>query len=229
MSGESESRRERWWPHLRAALVLFHLIAVIALSIPASASMQNRAAWRQPHARRELALWTERAQALGFDVDQREFEVWLWDLTGEYLGVRARIVEPFAIYASYTGARQGWPMFSTPQTEPCRLVIDVREIGGEWQEIYRERSASEDWMRRQLDHNRLRKLEGRLGRGGYGLRYRGMVEWLARRAARDFPEAAQLRSRVERRRTPDPFGPPRGGPGQARWERTIVIELGDLR
>lgn len=219
----------RWWPHLRAAFVLFHVLGVFLLSIPATGAMRNRSAWRQPHARRELQVWGERAHALGFDVTQAEFEQWLWEVAGDYLRVRGRGVAPFDTYARYTGALQGWPMFSTPQSEPAWLTIEVGDGAGEFTTVYRERSAEHEWMRRQLDHNRVRKLEGRLGRGRYGGAYVGLVDWLARRAAVDFPEASVLRAHIERRRTPDPSGESEIGYGPPRRERQRVVDLEALR
>ncbi len=223
-----ETAMGRAWPHIRAAFVLFHLLAVCILSVPASGAMRDISAWRAPHAQRELGVWAERARALGWDVSQSEFEAWLWDFTQGYLEVRNRIAAPFALYSHYTGALQGWSMFANPQTEPAWLTVEIRQ-GDELRTVYRERSSAEDWMRWQLDHNRVRKLQGRLGRGAYDDHYRGLVEWLARRAAIDFPEATHLRARVERRRTPEPFDDAEVGYQSSRFERELIIDLEPLR
>jgi hypothetical protein len=228
-SERSDARAGRIWPHARAAFVLFHLMSACILSIPASGAMRDISAWRAPHAQRELGIWAERARELGWDVSQPEFEAWLWDLSHSYLEVRDRIAAPFGLYAQYTGALQGWSMFANPQTEPAWLTIDVRGADPEWRTVYRERSESEAWMRRQLDHNRVRKLEGRFGRGAYDDFYRGLVEWLARRAAADFPEATHLRARVERRRTSEPFADAEAEYVGSRFERELIIDLELLR
>jgi hypothetical protein len=219
-----EKAEGRVWPHARAVFVLFHLVAVCLLSIPASGGMRDISAWRAPHAHRELGVWTERVRAVGWDVTQPEFEAWLWDLAGTYLEARAHVAWPFDLYARYTGAIQGWSMFANPQTEPGWLLIDVQEDGA-WRTVYRERSATEAWMRRQMDHNRLRKLEGRFGRGAYDAHYDGLVRWLARHAATDFPEATHLRARVERRRTPDPFDDAETDYIGSRFEREQIVLL----
>ncbi|MBW2464595.1 MAG: hypothetical protein JRH11_23310 [Deltaproteobacteria bacterium] len=216
------------WRHARAAFVLFHFAAVLLLSVPASSAMRDISAWRAPHAQRDLAAWTVRANAVGIDMTQPEFERALWDFAGAYLEARALVIRPFERYAHYSGAIQGWSMFASPQTEPVWLTIDVLE-GEQYRTVYRERSSEHAWMRRVLDHNRVRKLEGRLGRGAYDDHYRGLIEWLAVRAARDFPGAARLRARVERRRTPAPFDDAEVDYLDARWERELIIDLGALR
>ncbi|RLB53950.1 MAG: hypothetical protein DRJ42_10480 [Deltaproteobacteria bacterium] len=231
-NGDREEDREipphDRWRHARAAFVLFHFAAVLLLSVPASSAMRDISAWRAPHAQRDLAAWAARANALGIDVTQPEFERALWDFAGSYLETRAIVIRPFALYAHYSGALQGWSMFASPQTEPVWLTIDVTD-GEAYRTVYRERSAEHAWMRRELDHNRVRKLEGRLGRGAYDDHYRGLVEWLAVRAARDFPDAVRLRARVERRRTPEPFDDAETDYLDARWERELVVDLGALR
>jgi hypothetical protein len=225
--GDAEERRI--WPHARAFLVLFHLTAVCILSIPASGAMRDISAWRAPHAQRELAVWAERARSLGWDVSQTEFEAWLWDLAHGYLEVRDQIAAPFGLYAQYSGAIQGWSMFANPQTEPAWLTIDVQGADGAYRTVYRERSSTEAWMRRQLDHNRVRKLQGRFGRGAYDDFYRGLVDWLAQRAASEFPDATHLRARVERRRTPEPWGDAEDGYQSSRFERELVVDLETFR
>lgn len=190
--------------------------------------MQDINAWQAPHTQRDLAAWAARANAVGIDLTQPEFERALWDLAGTYLELRAAVVTPFELYARYSGALQGWSMFASPQTEPVWLTLEVGDEAG-YRTVYRERSADRAWMRRQLDHNRVRKLEGRLGRGAYDDQYHGLVRWLAVRAARDFPEAARLRARVERRRTPSPYDDEETDYFDARWEREFVVDLGELR
>ncbi len=227
--GPEQPRRGGARRHLLAGFVLFHLASACILSVPASGGMRDISAWRAPHAQRELAVWAERARGLGWDVSNSEFEAWLWDFAHDYLEVRDQIAAPFSLYAHYTGALQGWSMFANPQTEPAWLVVDVRDEGGDFRTVYRERSDSEEWMRRQLDFNRVRKLEGRLGRGAYDDYYRGLVDWLARHAATDFPEATQLRARVERRHTLPPSDNADGDYEGARYERELIVDLEPLR
>lgn len=224
---ETESKASRW-AHARAAFVLFHLTAVFVLSIPASGGMRDRSAWQAPHIQRDLEVWTQRANALGWDMSPPEFEAWLWDFAQSYLRVRDQVAAPFARYASYTGAFQGWSMFANPQTEPAWLVVEVREAGA-WRVVYRERSDEHDWMSHQLDHNRVRKLQGRLARGAYEDHYLGLAQWLARHAAADFPEATALRTRVERRRTLEPGEASEARYREPRWERELILPLEPLR
>lgn len=216
------------WPHLRAAAVLFHLVAVLMLSLP-SASIRSARLWRAPNVQREFEHWSRRARSLGWDVSPTEFEERLRAFTFRYLAARDVAIAPFEAYAGATGTMQGWAMFATPQTDPTWLTLEIRETSGDFRTIYRERSDSLDWMRRQLDHNRLRKLEGRLARGASAGTYRRLVNWLARRAAADFPEAVEMRARVERRTTPAPSAGKGVGSEAPHLEREIVVDLERFR
>jgi hypothetical protein len=73
-----------------------------------------------------------------------------------------------------------------------RFELEV-EIAGEWQLVFRPRDSEADWNRWQFDHNRVRKLLGRLAVKPHQRAYNELTNWMARALARDFPSATRAR------------------------------------
>lgn len=196
------ARLARCWPELRALLIGLHLLAVVLLSLPAPDRLGDRASWKAPGAQQEFRSWAERLARLGWHTTPEAFEAALWRLTRGYLAWRERATAGFATYADLVGAQQGWRMFSNPQTRPARLEVALAEAGPggcarplAFRPIYVARSERHRWRHIQLDHNRVRKLTGRVGRSERRAAYEELVAWLGRQAARDFPRGCALRVR----------------------------------
>jgi hypothetical protein len=175
------------WPHGRAALILLHLVGIFVLSLPTPQRLGSRSHWNQAKQQGELKSWADR---LG--LDKEEFESFLWDTAQIYLQARKRVISPFAKYADYAGTRQGWTMFANPRRSSARLEISV-EVGGAWQLVFRPHSSEHDWNRWQFDHNRIRKLLGRLATQPHQIAYTELTRWLARKLAKDFPGATRAK------------------------------------
>ena len=60
--------------HLRALFVVFHLVAITLMALPAPGGAMNRAAWADPTVQGEFAAWTSRINALGVAISQEELE-----------------------------------------------------------------------------------------------------------------------------------------------------------
>ena len=119
-------------------------------------------------------------------------------------------------------------MFVAPQRYPARIEIEILEAA-EWRTIYRERSSDHEWNRRRFDHDRMRSAFFRFGWDRYAPFYRQFAEWIAKEAARDFPEATALRIRMYRFRTPTPDEVKEDRLPLGRWEKEIVQQLSPLR
>src|SRR5690606_37774451 len=82
-----------------------------------------------------------------------------------------------------------------PPRQVSALRIDMHD-GRAWVPLYRSRSDEHAYLRRELDHNRLRKQVGRLERDA-GL-FAAFSDWAARRTFADHPAAREVRVIVER-------------------------------
>ena len=48
---------KKGWPHLRAALVLFHLACIFVLAFPAPIGGVDRATWKLPAVQQDFQAW----------------------------------------------------------------------------------------------------------------------------------------------------------------------------
>ncbi len=212
-------RWQRAWPHVRAALVLVHGAAVLALAVPSLSAGTDRSSWADPTVQGELHAWGER---LG--IPPRELEETAWQFAQRWIRLHAVLVAPFVPYRTYVGVRQPWVMFVAPQRYPVRIEIDLLEAG-QWRTIYRERSDTYAWKRRLFDHDRLRAVFFRFGWDKYGYTWRDFADWVAVEAGRDFPGATAVRLRMLRFRTLSPDEVKAGQTPEGRWEKELVREL----
>lgn len=188
-------RRARWWRHVRAAFVVFHVLAVLLLSLPSSRKLSDRARWKNQRTQREFALWAQRLKGWGVDTDAARFEKRLWSVSQQYLGLQRIVVIPFQSYDRLGGMVQGWGMFRSPQRRPAVLRVEVFEAH-RWHTVYLSRSPEHTYLATQLDHNRIRKLVGRSGRNGRI--FEELARWIVSKAATDFPHARKARVTLER-------------------------------
>jgi len=138
-----------------------------------------------------------------FDLTPEDTEELAWNILSRYLKIRNAAIAPFEPYRRFCGVDQGWRMFTGPHMNPTRLRIDLQE-NDQWREIYAERSRDADWRGWQLDHEHIRTAITDMISNEHHAEWRQFAEWLAERAARDFPQATALRLRVERITTPSP-------------------------
>lgn len=164
-----------------------HLAGVLLLALPSSHRLGDRNHWQSAKQQREISGWADR---LGVDKDT--FQSFLWELSQHYLSVRNKVIRPFYVYADYTGSRQGWTMFANPRATSARFEIAV-EIDGKWQLVFKPHSSKYDWNRWQFDHNRVRKLLGRVASNPHQGVYNELTRWLARQLAADFPRATRAK------------------------------------
>ncbi len=104
-------------------------------------------------------------------------------------------------------------MFSNPQTSPSRLWVEVDQGDG-FTPLFVVGSERYTWHGDFFGHHRIRKLLGRIGRAGRGPEYNELGRWLAREAAREFPDAKTLRVSVTPGRRNHPTEPTTQCPNQ---------------
>lgn len=223
-----KDRLRRAWPHLRAALVLAHITVVLFFALPNTGAMMNRRAWQTRAVQLEMKTWAERLTALGLPHTQRQLEDRLYGGLKEWNVVRSELYAPLAPYHRYLGIRQPWTMFAAPHRFPARLEIDIFEATG-WRPIYVARSDEFDWQATLLDHDRMRAAVFRYQWVHYEGSYRELARWLAGRAARDFPEALQIRVRLYRTTSPTPQQVKDDAVPEGKYERVLHFDPKELR
>lgn len=191
-------RTSIWWPHLRALIVLTHLVAVVLMSLPSNYRLGSRSHWDTPEVQADLARWSN---TLG--VDREEFEEVLWDWTQHYVRIRKKVAYPFLKYADYVGARQGWTMFSGPRRRTGHYIVEV-EVDGAFRTIFKTQDGSATWNRSQFEHNRVRKLMAKLTTDPKDRAYAELTRWIAKRVAEDFPDATRCKISLETWKTLGP-------------------------
>jgi hypothetical protein len=222
----SPLRRAELRSQLLAAFVVFHVLSMLVLALPASGRLSDRAVWQSRENQLQFARWAKLSSRLGVARTGPELEEQLWQFMQRYLRVRGMFAAPFELYASYTGTAQGWRMFSTPQSHPAYVHVELAKGAG-FEPIYVSRSDEFTWHREQFDHHRLRKLFGRVARSTEETSWEQFGQWAARQAARDVPDADGLRIWQERRTTPEPGSP--AGTEPAVPEQIRIYDLRQFR
>ncbi|MEZ4318079.1 MAG: hypothetical protein R3F61_11265 [Myxococcota bacterium] len=216
------------WPHVRAALLAAHLLAIVLMALPSPQGGMNRSAWKDPTVQGELAAWTLRLNAVGIGMQQPEVEELAWNLANAYEDGRGVVLAPFMPYYRYCGTWQSWRMFVAPHRFPGRLTIDVMERG-EWRTIYVARSADHTWRATQLDHDRMRAAIFRYGWRHYRRSYGTFGSWVAARVIEDFPDAERVRLRFYKYRTASPEEVRTHTEPEGEYTGALILDLKELR
>lgn len=214
--------------HVRAALIALHLFAITLMAIPAPDGGMNRSAWADPTVQGEFQAWSGRLNALGIDVDPPALEAWAWEFAQRWVSGREAVLAPFMPYYRHCGTWQSWRMFVAPHRYPTRLHIDVQE-GGAWRPVYASRSTEHRWRAHQLDHDRTHAAVFRFGWRHFRRHYQQFGQWIASRAAEDFPDAERVRIRFWKFRTASPEEVRERREPEGRWESAIDLSLAERR
>lgn len=175
------------WPQVRAALVLFHVLAVFILSLPGPA-ITNEAVWNTRVARTDFDDWSK---SLGSDPDT--FRSRLRSIALGWIEVRDVLAAPFKPYANLTQMTQAWSMFASPQRNPTELHV-IGDVGRGFDvPLYKPHDPDAALFADWLSHNRLRKLRGKFGRVSPGRTYDELARYLARRACEARPDLLRVR------------------------------------
>ena len=191
-----------WWPHVRAALVAVHLVAIGLLAFPAPPAYANdRTIWQSTRVQEELAAWSGRLQSCGVDASPTELEEVLFTASCRFLQVRNALAAPFQPYYEYCGTYQSWRMFTGPEHAPTRLQVDIEEHG-QWRTVFIQCDPELTWLDDWLSHHRMVQAVACCGEDASG--FEPFAAWLAETAASDFHEANRVRVRYFRCPTPAP-------------------------
>ena len=224
-----KERLARLWPHLRLVFILYHLGAVVLYALPPPQEIDRPETWKKPSRQHALRSWSNFFAELGLEVSPAALEEAALSFGLKYVPLREAILRPFRPYVTYTGTRQGWLMFSRPQMKPAQLVIEISREGGDWEILYIRNSDRYAWRAAQFNHNRLRKLHGRLPRDSHRAAFEDLAQWIGRRAAEEFPDHTKVRVRLFRVETLSPEATRRGDEPETSVIRNRTLSLAGLR
>lgn len=183
------------WPHVRGALILLHAVAITAGSLPILIDERGLTpeTWNDPLARKEFAQWADR-----IGVTEEQFSEGAWNAASGILKTQRALQSPFQLYYAEAGTRQRWRMFPGALEEPTRLRIDLEEAGT-WRTIYLMgvTDPQVSWLKPRFDRDRFRAALNLYAWNVYPDAYEEFIHWLAKQAARDFPDATRLRVSFE--------------------------------
>jgi hypothetical protein len=181
------SRRDK----LRAALLAFHVLAVIVLSLP-GAQVARSARWNSRLMQKDVADWAAELGGLGVHITPEDLQRRLHAVASSYVALRSELVAPFDLYARVSGARQGWAMFASPQRRPAEFHVDALTAQG-FRPLYRPHDPNAAFMADYFLHSRMRKFQGRFARAMRDQFYEDFTKFVAERAFERFPEISQVR------------------------------------
>jgi hypothetical protein len=212
-----------WWVHLRTLFILFHLVAVVLVAVPSVGnSGMNRSAWKQPTVQGEFRAWSARLSGLGLQLSPAELEERGWAFATAFEGARRVVLAPFQPYYRYVGTYQSWKMFVAPHRFPTRTEIAV-DRGAGFEVVYLARDPELTWNATWFDHDRFRSVLFRMGWPHFKQQRRHLVDFVAKRAAADFPDALRVRVAFLRSETPTPAQTAAG------FEPKVTREFQNLR
>jgi hypothetical protein len=177
--------------------------------------------------------WAGTAQVIGFDLSAEDVESLCWTWGQRVVAARNTILAPFQPYFKYTGTRQSWQMFGYLNRTPGRIEVATCDKAkkkmcteSDWESRFIMGSDAADWLRPTIEQERMRAIVSSFAWKRSRRHYKELGHWWAIQAARDFPEAHYLRTRMGTLMVPSPerLSELGGVPvGDWYWERTLRI------
>ncbi len=186
------------WKHLRAALVLAHILAMVLTAIPAPVGGTDRAQWKNPTAQMEFA-----AYAKFLHVTPEYFEDNLFKLAMFWMELRFQWMKPINPYLQITGTDQPWRMFVGPDRFPPRFQVQYRTDDiSDYTTLYEDRLPVYDWHEAFFRQERVRSYTYRYAWPEFGWAEVGNCKYLAKLVFEEKPEARGVRCRFWKQKTP---------------------------
>lgn len=211
--------KARWWPHVRAALVTFHLVAIVLSAIPAPAGGMNRRNWKDATVQGEFAAWGRR---LG--VEPATLEETLFGFATGYMKARDAWLVPVDPYLELTGTDQPWRMFVAPHRHPARYRVEVQTTpDAGWELLFEERSAQARWRAAFFEQERTRSVLFRYAWSEYSGEARQLCTWIAGKVFEEREDVQRVRCRYWKAASPSPEEAAAGVEPEGAWVATKLI------
>ena len=186
--------------HLRAALVLVHLVLILLLALPAPAVRPKDL--EDPKVQRWFEARAAQLQGWGVATDAPTLTGHAVAWGGAWLSARGQAMPMARTYASWSGTGQSWGMFGSVPTTSAVFFVEVHRDAG-WSRIYESRAHDMAWNRRWFDHERVRTFENQFTRKRNRKAYDRLATWLGPRVLRDHADLQGARMGMERVHIPE--------------------------
>ena len=189
MHGEARRRR------IRALLIGLVLLVNGLNNLPFTRVTEKDL--RNPIANQELQRWSELLAKVGVERTPKQLRVAAMGYGNGLADLKKTLMTPFRPAFRLTGTGQAWGLFTYPNTFPHTLHIEVNE-GGAWRTVYAALDPEATWME---EHFRFRRVRGVYDDNAWKARrsYENFVDWVAREAFEDFPDADEVSVYMTRR------------------------------
>ena len=191
------------WDHLRAALILAHLLAITVAAFPAPRGVRQ-ADLQAPELAPVIAAAATLSAPLVSGGLPAEDEARVWALSQGLLDLRRWALTPARPYLSHTGSEQGWAMFGTLNHRPARLEIWGATGAEDWAPLYIAADPKHTWHATIFRQERMRALINPLSWRRSRSRLGRLADWVAAEVAVDPTQAHLQRVRVQMRTMPLP-------------------------
>jgi len=184
---------KRLWPHVRAALVLFHVAMIFVIAFPAPVGGMDRANWKVPSVQQDFAAW-----AAILHVTPEWLEETIYVIAVGWMKAREYAVRPFGTYLQLSGCDQPWRMFVAPVRVIAKFQVQLKARGAPgdtWETLFEEGSARYRWRGEMFAQERLRSQMARWWWPGYQGPYAESCAYFARLVFKERQEAEQVRCR----------------------------------
>ena len=205
------------WDHLRGALVLLHVVALLGMAMPAPKNFLGKDPLSQPKVAEPLKVWEKALAPLPPEALRA---VVLYG--GRSLAwTRNQFITLSKPYSDWAGVYQSWRMFGTSPATGDRPEWWIEE-NGSWRLLYRPLDPQARWRAGLWEDGRVRGLIPSLGNDEKGT-WGGFARSLARRAAIEFPKATRLKIQRVPLRFPSPTRLKERGKVDENAPRDVVV------
>lgn len=214
--------------HLRAILVALHMVALLAMCLPAPGKL-GTPQQKDPGFQAQLKQWRGALSAVGIELTQDQTLDLVIDVADGMRTVRKAGLSFAKPYVRRVGAGQSWQMFGMLNRTPGRFRLEIEE-DGEWRDLYVHANGTADWNARLLRSERMRALLNNYAWRRRLESYERFGQWLGCEAKRELPDATRVRTRIEVMALPKPAALRRTGEipvKSSRWERTHNLAMCD--
>jgi len=194
--------------HVRAALIAIALLAhgVYALPLPrAVTDTMLHEDWRQ----RDILRWQGWLASAGISLSVPQLEGIVVRGSAVSGGLHKTLKRPLKPLFTLTQSDQAWGLFAAATRKPERVVVEVRRGGPStpWEPVLRRLDPCCTWREDQFRYRRIRGVwDGNKDRAKAA--YDPFVDWVARNAFADFPDAERVRVHLEQSRSVYPWDEP---------------------
>ncbi len=190
----------RPWDHLRAALIVVHVLAVVGMSLPSPEGLTEDQLTRGAGGA-QVKRWAKALGHVGMSGEATMALILDGGRALEWAEDRAERI--FAPYARYAGVKQSWRMFSSSGARGSRIEMWLRE-GGTWRPLYVTLDPEARWRADLWEDGRVRGAIKTLAAERFERWWTALARSAARRAAADFPDAEAFRLQRVPLRFPTP-------------------------